>query len=288
MRQKDISEKLLLDYNDIFSDIVNTLLLDGKETVDENSLVPAIKRSQFKADTGMLHEVERDTAKVWKKGNLELVLIGIENQTEPEKYFPLRAIAYDGVSYRSQLISINEAKKKKSKPIKPYPVLTVVLYFGDDHWDYKKNLKGVLDIPKEFDKYINDYKINVIEVAWLPDEVISKFKSDFRYVADYFAKKRIDPDYLPQGPFTIRHVDAFLKFLATMSGDETFLKIELEGDATMDKVGKVINNKYVEEGKHQLIRSMLESGKTPKEIADFCGIPLDYVLKVQEESLQKA
>ena len=292
MIQKDITEKLLLDYNDIFSDIVNTLLLDGKETVDENSLVPAIKRSQFKADIGMLHEVERDTAKVWKKGNLELVLIGIENQTEPEKYFPLRAIAYDGVSYRSQLISINEAKKKKTKAIKPYPVLTVVLYFGDDHWDYKKNLKGVLDIPKEFDKYINDYKVNVIEVAWLPDEVISKFKSDFRYVADYFAKKRIDPDYLPQGSFTIRHVDAFLKFLATMSGDETFLKIELEGDATMDKVGKVLGGKYIEEGRvaerNQLIQTMLESGKTPQEITDFCGIPLDYVLKVQEESLQKA
>ena len=292
MIQKDITEKLLLDYNDIFSDIVNTLLLDGKETVDENSLVPAIKRSQFKADIGMLHEVERDTAKVWKKGNLELVLIGIENQTEPEKYFPLRAIAYDGVSYRSQLISINEAKKKKTKAIKPYPVLTVVLYFGDDHWDYKNNLKGVLDIPKEFDKYINDYKVNVIEVAWLPDEVISKFKSDFRYVADYFAKKRIDPDYLPQGSFTIRHVDAFLKFLATMSGDETFLKIELEGDATMDKVGKVLGGKYIEEGRvaerNQLIQTMLESGKTPQEITDFCGIPLDYVLKVQEESLQKA
>ena len=132
----------------------------------------------------------------------------------------------------------------------------------------------------------------MIEVAWLPDEVISKFKSDFRYVADYFAKKRIDPDYLPQGSFTIRHVDAFLKFLATMSGDETFLKIELEGDATMDKVGKRLGGKYIdqgiEQGKAQLILTMLESGKTPKEIADFCGIPLDYVLKVQEESLQKA
>ncbi|MBP5305478.1 MAG: hypothetical protein J6Z02_06475, partial [Lachnospiraceae bacterium] len=71
-------------------------------------------------------------------------------------------------------------------------------------------------------------------------------------------------------------------------GDETFLKIELEGDATMDKVGKVINNKYVEEGKHQLIRTMLEKGKTPQAISDLCDLPLEYVLKVQEESLQKA
>ncbi len=69
---------------------------------------------------------------------------------------------------------------------------------------------------------------------------------------------------------------------------EQFIKIELEGDATMDKVGKVLGGKYIEEGKHQLIRSILESGKTPKEISDFCDLPLEYVLKVQEESLQKA
>ena len=64
----------------------------------------------------------------------------------------------------------------------------------------------------------------------------------------------------------------------------------------MDKVGKRLGGKYIdqgieqgiEQGKAQLILTMLESGKTPKEIADFCGIPLDYVLKVQEESLQKA
>ena len=69
--------------------------------------------------------------------------------------------------------------------------------------------------------------------------------------------------------------------LATMSGEQKFIKIEMEGETTMDKVGKVLGGKYIEEGINQLIRSMLESGKTPKEIADFCGIPLDYVLKVQ-------
>jgi predicted transposase YdaD len=85
-----------------------------------------------------------------------------------------------------------------------------------------------------------------------------------------------------------------------MSGDETFLKIELEGDATMDKVGKRLGGKYIdqgieqgivqgiEQGKAQLILTMLEKGKTPHEISDLCDIPVENILKVQEESLQKA
>ncbi len=81
-----------------------------------------------------------------------------------------------------------------------------------------------------------------------------------------------------------------------MSGDETFLKIELEGNATMDKVGKRLGGKYIdqgieqgiEQGKAQLILTMLEKGKTPQEISDLCDIPVENILKVQEESLQKA
>ena len=33
MGEKDITEKVLADYNDIFSDIVNVLLFQGKEVV---------------------------------------------------------------------------------------------------------------------------------------------------------------------------------------------------------------------------------------------------------------
>lgn len=35
MGEKDITEKILADYNDVFADIVNVLLFGGKTTVDE-------------------------------------------------------------------------------------------------------------------------------------------------------------------------------------------------------------------------------------------------------------
>ena len=38
MGEKDIAEKILLAYNDVFSDIVNVLLFGGKEVILENDL----------------------------------------------------------------------------------------------------------------------------------------------------------------------------------------------------------------------------------------------------------
>ena len=36
MGQKDMAEKLLADYNDVFADIVNVLLFDGRDEVSED------------------------------------------------------------------------------------------------------------------------------------------------------------------------------------------------------------------------------------------------------------
>ena len=33
MGQKDVTEKLLEDYNDVFADILNVLLFDGKQVI---------------------------------------------------------------------------------------------------------------------------------------------------------------------------------------------------------------------------------------------------------------
>ena len=38
MAEKDLSEKLLEEYDDVFADIVNVLLFDGKREVKEEEL----------------------------------------------------------------------------------------------------------------------------------------------------------------------------------------------------------------------------------------------------------
>lgn len=47
-----------------------------------------------------------------------------------------------------------------------------------------------MKIPDGMEKYINDYKIQIFEVAWLTEKEIERFQSDFRIVANFFAQKR--------------------------------------------------------------------------------------------------
>lgn len=158
MKQKDLSEKVLEDNNDIFADIVNVLLFDGEDTVEESSLVNTTVHSQYKDGSGKLHEHERE--------------------------------------------------------------------------------------------YVNDVKANVFEIAWLTDEQISKFKSDFKIVANFFVNKRKNKDYIPDDKTTIKHVDEMLKFLSVMTGDNRYEKLlaDKEGVSNMCDVAQRLEDRGIQIG----------------------------------------
>ena len=68
MGQKDISQKALESYNDVFADIVNGIIFNGKDTVKAEDLEEASTLSVFSKDS-KLHEQSRDVAKFWKEKN---------------------------------------------------------------------------------------------------------------------------------------------------------------------------------------------------------------------------
>lgn len=85
MKVKDIAEKYLLSYNDVFADIVNGAIFGGEEIVKSDELADANLITQFKDDSNMHHEQVRDIAKFWKKNEIIFSFIGIENQSVPDK-----------------------------------------------------------------------------------------------------------------------------------------------------------------------------------------------------------
>ena len=130
----------------------------------------------------------------------------------------MRIISYDGASYRDQL-----NRDETGKPKERFPVVTLVLYFGyKKRWDKPLNLKECFDIPKELEPYVSDYRVNLFEIAWLPDETIAMFQSDFRFVADYFSQKRKNQQYkAPEGEF--RHVREVMELLSAVTKDTRFM-----------------------------------------------------------------
>ena len=234
MGQKDLSEKILVAYDDVFADIVNVLMFNGQKKIQPEELEDRGTKDFYK-EKGMLHELERDVVKRWRKGEVRFACIGIENQTAADPDMTLRVIGYDGAAYRAQL---SEEKNGQER----YPVVTIVLYFGyDKKWDKPLQLLEKLTVPEGFDPYVSDYKVNLFEVAWLSDEQIAMFQSDFKVVADYFVQKRKNNSYTPTKT-EIKHVEAVLQ-LAEQRGEARGVKLGEERGAktVIDLIRRLLN-----------------------------------------------
>lgn len=145
MTEKDVVSKTLESYPDVFADIINGFLFSGKQVVCPDDLIPADIASQYKAD-GMIRSQERDVSKYWRNNCFNIIAcFGIENQSAPDKYMPMRIINYDGAGYGKQL----KENKDKNFDGLYHPVVTIVLYFGDKPWNYGTSLSDCLDISEE-------------------------------------------------------------------------------------------------------------------------------------------
>ena len=268
MRQKDKVEKLLEDYPDVFADIINVLIYDGKQVISPKQLSETKVRSQYKAADSTLHEQERDILKVWKKGKDHKVIFGIENQTSTDKQMSFRVMGYDGASYRSQL-NDDEDKKELCE------VVTLILYFGNGHWDTSKELRDTFAKKGNVEKYANNYKLNVFEIAYLTEEQIKMFQSDFGIIADYFVKRRKGYKNI-ENHKPIKHVDEMLKFMRIFAEDERFLKLNLEkekkGDITMCTILDAAEERGVNRGETlkliMLVQKKIKKGDSIAKIAD--------------------
>lgn len=243
MGQKDIVEKILEAHEDVFADIMNVLLFHGQKVVWKEDLQEIGTRSFYKKGDQVL-ELERDVAKRWMNQKVRIACIGIENQTTIDKDMPFRVIGYDGAEYRAQL-------KEKER----YPVITLVLYFGHEkHWDKPKNLLGCVEVPEELRPYVNDYQMNLFEIAYLSDELIERFESDFGIVADYFVQMQRNGNYVPSTK-QIQHVEEVLQLLSVMTGDtrfeESYIASEKKEGRTMCEFLDRIENRGIERGRRE-------------------------------------
>ena len=239
MGTKDITEKNLEEYNDVFADIANVLLFQGQRVIQERDLENSPARTMYKADDDKVHEQERDISKFWRKGRIRFALLGLENQIKPDGDMPIRVMGYDGQSYRSQLLKQENGQYSKER----YPVVTVVLYFGLKPWNKAKSLYECFGIPEELKQYVNDYRINLFEIAFLSDEQVNLFQSDFKIVADYFVQMRKNNDYVASKE-EMEHVDAVLKLMSVLTQDERFYDaqncMEGEGKTMCEYLDRII------------------------------------------------
>lgn len=120
----------------------------------------------------------RDNIKIRKKTRahrVELTLLGIEGQEDIHYAMPMRVMAYDYGTYKKQYDS-NAKKHREAKDLEGdeyvsgmkktdrfIPVITIVIYYGEEPWDGATTLHDMLDLGEEIAPYVNDYKMLLVE-----------------------------------------------------------------------------------------------------------------------------
>lgn len=145
-------------------------------------------------------------------------------------------------------------------------------------------------VPKYLEPYVNDYKINVYEIAYLTDEQVDMFTSDFRIVADYFVQMRKNKEYKPSQE-TIQHVDEVLKLMSVLTEDNRFVEVQQEGKGKVKNMCEVLDrveNRGIEKGIGAMINIAKKYGASResviREIEEQCSMSEEDARKMVQEN----
>lgn len=169
--------------NERFADFFNAVLFEGKPIIRPEELEDVDTDEASILEHGKYAEsiqAARDNIKIRKKSKtygIEFVMMGMEHQEHIHYAMPMRLMGYDYGTYKKQYD--NNALKYKTaegmehdeylsgmkKTDKFMAVITVVVYYGEKTWDGAKTLHEMLDIPPEMERYVNDYKMLLVEAG---------------------------------------------------------------------------------------------------------------------------
>ena len=236
MGTKDSKAKEYLSDNTRFSEICNYVLFDGEKVIKPEDLKECDTTevlSVFGIDRKQIVKQKwRDLLKsvsVKHTGEMYVILIGAEAQTDIHYAMPVKTMIYDALNYGEQ---VNEAKKRHRKnrdyrssdeflsgftlDDKLTPVITITLYLGTTQWDGPRSLAEMMpQMDERILPFINDYRINLLNPLEITD--FSKFETGLRPLFELL-KNASDEEKLNE----------------LITKDETFTKVDVETVAAIN------------------------------------------------------
>lgn len=213
--KKDQSMKAFFERPDRYADAINGFGCDGKQLVTAKDL--------HEVDSKVFDsQKSRDIARKAAFG-VNFAIIGIEAQETIDYLIALRNMLYDAGMYQKQASLIQKDGEKRKdwskgeylyrfgKGDKLQPVVTFILYTGEDAYDGPESLHDIIDftdIPPEIRQLVSNYDIHVIRVRDLKST--DMFQTDLKYVLDFlrFSKDRKAlKEYIENEPY-FKHADA--------------------------------------------------------------------------------
>lgn len=304
MGKRDIRSVDYFSDRDYFADMFNAVLFCGEEVIKAEQLVEADKEL-VDPETEKGEGVRHDNVKKWF-GKMELILLVLEGQSHVDYHMVLRNLYAEGLNYRKQwkrrkreherkqdLISGNEFISGMKKEEKFVPVVSLVVYLGEEPWDGPRSLYELLDLTGEKERlipFINDYKLNLFD--YHEYQSFERFRSELRVVFEFlrYAKDREQLRKLvakhPENYYNISE-DTY-QMVALLTNSKELLKNEdrcenEEGGKNMCKALEDIRLEGLEEGMEKGMRAGAEE-KTRCIVRNMlrCGMADDDIMALAE------
>ena len=274
--------------------LVNGCLFSGKQIFKKEHLrkEDSVQGVILKIEDGKETSIERyrDIMMTSDDGT-RIVILACENQDEIHYGMPVRGMLYDAVSYAEQIRELQkiyrEEKNLKTsaeflsglkKEDRLCPIITIIFYYGEEKWDGKKDLHGLLGLDREeyqmLKEYVPNYRLNLINPTEIED--LSQFEESLqmvfgmlRYRKDLSALKA----YIEQNRNYFSKVDEETYRVAKMMlGADSYwkdIRNEEDGEMNMCKALEDLRQEGidigVEQGVECFIEAFQEIGKSYEE-----------------------
>ncbi|PWL54126.1 MAG: hypothetical protein DBY33_04245 [Lachnospiraceae bacterium] len=211
MKNKDTKDLVMKDfeaYPDVAADLLNVFLHEGQQRVKQENLLAAPTETLYQGQEKLRNQLE-DVGKYEMHSGRVRAMYLFANQSRVDSKMLFRKAGYVGGAYREQY---------KSRKNAFFPVIELVLYWGEERWNCRESLHELLhnrDASETLLKFTDNLKLHVFEMRNLSAETRRLFQSDMRIVVDYLAEGN---GYCSDRK--IVHKEALIKLLRVLSGDE--------------------------------------------------------------------
>ena len=226
---KDIETAIFFDDDKRYADLLNGYIFGGKQVITEKQLYNQDTREMGKLRKNSLVEKKRKNIQRFRDGvkriafGTSFTIIALEHQDKIHRGMPVRVMVEDALSYDRQMKKIQKQNQENGVLNKKdyissltdtdvlTPVVTIVIYYGEEPWDNGKDIYDILDhkdLPEEIKIFINHYPIHVLDVRRFTKEEC--FKTDVREVFGFIRRssdKEAVKQYLKERAKQFKNID---------------------------------------------------------------------------------
>lgn len=315
----DTEGKQYLSNRVFFADAFNYLLYGGEQVIHPEKLREldtAELIAPYGNNAIVPVQKYRDLLKLWNAmmdNSAIYVIFGAELQDKVHYGMPVKDALYDMIGYSKQIAEIKRSYKKDlgtadeishdkgeftvedgiqkiklssaeflsglRKDDKLIPIITAVLYFGEEPWDGPKSLFEMLDVrDKRLVPFLNDYKLNMISPSDMDEDDFDMFHTELGFAMKVIKHQSEDADAIIMAT-NHRKID---RETAIFLNKVANLKLVYEEKSGGVDMCKALERRYQEKEVAGAIKMLKSDGVSDEDIiikvTKLFGVTKEYVL----------